>query len=111
MSQYPDKDPAVMYEMARDTLEKQLGSIDSLDAKLGAFFAVGSGLVGIVAALVALNPNGFRYGLAIVVVVARIYSALAAACLFGMWPLNGGGGPLITGVYSSHTGLPERDGK
>src|SRR5258708_16355420 len=105
MSQYPDKDPAVMYEMARDTLEKQLGSIDSLDAKLGAFFAVGSGLVGIVAALFAVKPNGFRYGLAIVVGVACIYAALAAGCLIGMWPLRWVGGALLAGVFSDDPSL------
>lgn len=51
----PLPDPQLAYDTARDQLSYQLAAADSIVAKGGTFFAVGSTLVGV--ALLALRPG------------------------------------------------------
>ena len=57
---YPDGDPHLVYEVARDYLTAQLSFVDALDAKLGVFFTGASGLLGVAAAILALAPPASR---------------------------------------------------
>jgi hypothetical protein len=52
---YPDRDPQLFYELARDRLATQLATIDALDSKIGLLFSLASGLLGILAAVFAVN--------------------------------------------------------
>lgn len=55
---YPDRDPGFFFEIARDRLVTQLESIGSLDNKIGLLFSLGSALLGILAAVFAVRPEG-----------------------------------------------------
>lgn len=52
---YPDRDPALLFELARDRLNNQLSTIDGLDSKIGLLFGLSSGLLATLAAVVALR--------------------------------------------------------
>ena len=54
---YPDASPDLMLSIARERLERQLCFLDALDNKLATLFAAGSGLLGILAAILALRPS------------------------------------------------------
>jgi hypothetical protein len=58
---FPASDPELMYDLARARLDRQLGVVDSIDAKLSGFFAAGSALLGIVAAIYAIRPSTFEW--------------------------------------------------
>ncbi|UCH86862.1 MAG: hypothetical protein JSU97_00095, partial [Dehalococcoidia bacterium] len=54
---YPQLSPDLMLSIARERLARQLSFLDSLDTKLGTLFAASSGLLGILAAILALRPS------------------------------------------------------
>ena len=55
--EYPDASADLMLSIARERLERQLSFLDALDNKLATLFAAGSGLLGILAAILALRPS------------------------------------------------------
>lgn len=58
---FPDRDPQLFYELAKDQLSTQLGSIDAVDNKLGLLFSVSSALMGILVAVFAVRgPAAFH---------------------------------------------------
>jgi hypothetical protein len=100
---FPPADPEVMYDLARNRFDSQLAAVESLDAKLAAFFGVGSALLGIVAAIYAIKPAAFAAGGWLVLALAMIvYVALAAACLAGMAPRVWDVGPAMEAIYNDH---------
>lgn len=54
-SVFPDRDPQLMFEVAKDRLSNQLSFIDALDAKLAVLVSVASALLAIAAAVFALH--------------------------------------------------------
>ncbi|TMD04482.1 MAG: hypothetical protein E6J01_13040 [Chloroflexi bacterium] len=94
-------DPQPMYDLTRDQLTSQMSSVDSLDAKLGLFLAVGSGLVSIVAAVVALRPSTHP-NLWPLVLCAIPYVLLAGVTLFGLRPRKWGKGPKASDVAKGY---------
>jgi hypothetical protein len=96
---YPPTDPEVMYDLARDRLDRQLGSIDAVDAKLGINFSIGSGLIGVAAGVYALNP---ATGWPPVVSTTVLYVALTCVCLLGLRLRKWRTGPQIEQVYQDH---------
>jgi hypothetical protein len=71
---YPDRDPGLFYELARDRLAMQLGSIDALDSKIGLLISLASGLMGLLAAVFALRGEQPDSGeLALIGVATLVY--------------------------------------
>jgi hypothetical protein len=56
-SGYPERDPDLLYDLARDRLAVQLSSIDAVDNKIGLLASLASALMGILAAVVALRGH------------------------------------------------------
>jgi hypothetical protein len=100
---FPPADPEVMYDLARSRFDSQLAAVDGIDAKLAAFFGVGSALLGIIAAIYAIRPAAFPAGGWLVLELAVIvYVILAAACLAGMAPRVWDVGPAMEAIYNDH---------
>lgn len=59
---YPDSDPQVFYELARERLAIQLDSLDAVDNKIGLLFSTSTALLGILAAVLALKRNTLGSG-------------------------------------------------
>jgi hypothetical protein len=57
--EYPDRDPQLFYELARDRHAAQVDALNSLDTKLAFFLTSSSALLGILVAIYALRPNAF----------------------------------------------------
>lgn len=80
---FPDADGSVMLEVTQRRLDAQQSSIDAIDTKVGVAFAVSSGLIGILAAVLSTKGghitvlDGILTGLAAASFVAL---ALAAFC-------------------------------
>jgi hypothetical protein len=55
-AEQPPRDPRLILDLASAQLNLQLGAVDSLEAKAGVFFGVGSALMGILVGVVALRP-------------------------------------------------------
>jgi hypothetical protein len=81
---FPQRDPDLFFELARDRLNTQLSSIDALDSKIGVLFSLSSGLLGILAAVVALRSAGEEaisrpvWGLLVAAGVAYAFVACSA---------------------------------
>lgn len=100
---FPSTDPEVIYDLARARFDRQLTSVDGLDAKLSGFFAAGSALLGIVAAIYAIRPQTFRWGGVIVLTLsAFVWALLAAACLFSLKPREWESGPKMEDIYEDY---------
>ena len=87
-------DPEPMYELTRDQLATQLSFVDALDTKIGLFLSVGSGLVGILAAVLALHPSSIGHpDFRALVACVGAYILVAGAGGFGLWSRAWGLGP------------------
>lgn len=58
-SDFPNRSPDLFYDLARERLSTQLGTIDALDNKIGLLFSLGSALLGIIAAVFAVRTDDF----------------------------------------------------
>jgi hypothetical protein len=85
-SAYPDRDPDLFYELARDRLEMQLTTIDALDNKIGLLVSLASGLLGILAAVFALSAtrNDEAVGVTQLCVLAVAAVAYVVVAWFGI---------------------------
>jgi hypothetical protein len=71
--------------VARDRLDWQLQFLDGLDTRLGLFLSVGTGLIAVVGALVAIDWARFGWqGLLALAVVVASYAALAFFSITGL---------------------------
>jgi hypothetical protein len=55
---YPDRDPQLFYELAKERLAAQLEFVDAVDNKLGILVSIASALMGILVAVVAVRESG-----------------------------------------------------
>ena|ERR1700682_359438 len=79
-------DPQPMYDLTRDQLTTQLSFVDGLDSKLGLLLSVGSGLLGILAAVFALRaPNSPHPDFRALLVCTAAYLFLVGITGFGLW--------------------------
>lgn len=92
--EYPDASADLMLSIARERLERQLSFLDALDNKLATLFAAGSGLLGILAAILALRPSEAEPGGWVALAVAG--TAFAVIAYHGISQL--GPRPFDTGV-------------
>jgi hypothetical protein len=84
LSDYPDREPDLFFELARERLNTQLSTIDALDGKIGLLFSLASGLLGILAAVLALRSatgedSISRAALAVVIAAGIAYCVVAYA--------------------------------
>jgi hypothetical protein len=91
---FPDYDPGIWYELAKDALDTQLAFVDAIDAKLGSFLGTGSALVAILAAVYALKPDVVKdaqvHALAL---AAFFYVVLAVISMAALMSRKWGTGP------------------
>jgi hypothetical protein len=64
-----ESDPAAIYELSRDALALQLQAADGLDAKVATLMAVGSALLGVMAAVLVVRPQSHETTTALTIVV------------------------------------------
>jgi hypothetical protein len=81
MADFPDCDPQVFYELARDRLSTQLSIIDALDDKIGLLAGLASGLLGILAAVFALSAEASAAQLVVLVGATVAYGYVATESL------------------------------
>jgi len=80
----PPQDPALPFELATAKLDRQLASVDALDAKLGNLFAWGGAALTVLTAVLALRPGTFGGVRAWVFFLAvAVYALLLADTLKG----------------------------
>jgi hypothetical protein len=107
---FPSTDPDVIYDLARARFDRQLTDVDGLDAKLSGFFAAGSTLLGIVAAIYAIRPQTFQWGGVVVLSLAvLVWALLAAACLFSLGPREWQTGPKMDQVYDDYLKYEQKE--
>jgi hypothetical protein len=71
-------DPQVLVDLAHDQLVLQLGFVDAVDNKLGLLLSVGSGLLGILAAVLTLRQHPLSgLGIWVLALTGLAYVALA----------------------------------
>lgn len=99
-SGFPDRDPDVFYELAKDRLAAQLALIDALDNKIGLLFSLSSGLLGILAGVLALR--GGQLDLADWITVGAstgVYVLVAFWCQRAYFGRDWDAGPSLQEVY------------
>src|SRR5437660_3325901 len=77
-SAYPERDPDVYYDLARERLAVQLETLDAIDNKVGLLFSTSSALLGILAAVFALKPD--RLGLLEYVALGAFVALYLVVC-------------------------------
>src|SRR5919201_2439806 len=92
----PSPDLDLMYRIARARLDWQLQFLDSHDAKLGLFLAVGTGVIAIAAALVTIHFKPL--GIAALAVAIGAYGSLVWYTLVGLRVTKWATGPEIDAV-------------
>ena len=106
---YPNRDPQLMLDLARDQLSVQLAAGDAADAKLSGLIGWGAGAPGILAAVLALKPASF-HGLEIIslALVVVTYSVLAVIVFLALSRKSWNLGPKMDQVWDDHFALTER---
>lgn len=102
-SDYPDRDPGLFLELARDRLNTQLSAIDALDGKIGLLFSLASGLLGILAAVLALRAATSALLALVPTVVAYCVVAYAgvSAYLTRTWKIGPDLGDVWNGLWKA----------
>jgi hypothetical protein len=75
-------DPTLLTDLARDQLGYLLGSADAAETKTGIFFGVGSTLVGLLVAIVALKPPRTPWSIGCASGAGATYLTLTVFCLW-----------------------------
>jgi hypothetical protein len=106
---YPNRNPDLMYEVARDHLTGQLAAADAADAKLGMLVGWGSAAPGIFAAVLALRPTAFHAVETLLLVGTGVaYLILAVIVYLALSRKKWGLGPNLRQVWRDHLGKDER---
>lgn len=107
---YPDREPTLFLELARDRLATQLSFIDAVDAKLANAFSIASALLGVLAAVYALQPDPFRAdGIALLAISGGAYLVIAERSVRGLWKRRWAVGPKLENVWADLFQRTERD--
>jgi hypothetical protein len=81
----PGGDPSLLIDLARDQLGYQQGAADAAETKVGIYFGVGSTLLGVLVAIVALKPPHTFWTITAACAVTASYVALTVASLSAYW--------------------------
>ena len=101
-------DPRILLDIAREELQTQLSFIDALDSKVATMFAVGSGLLGLLAAVFAVQPeNVDREALVVVSVAGFYYAVLTVTSLIALWVKEFKIGPHLPSIWQDAQEKPE----
>jgi hypothetical protein len=94
--QFPDRDPAIWYELSKDALDRQLSFVDAIDAKVGGLLGSGSALLGILVAVYALKTDAVKQTQISWLIGASIfYGVLALASFVTLMRHTWGTGPSV----------------
>jgi hypothetical protein len=97
---YPDRDPQLFYELARDRHTAQASLLDSLDSKLGLLLAASSALLSILVAVYALRPSAFDTGAFLLLFAsAAVRLLLSVFALQAIWPRGWESGPKLADIF------------
>ncbi len=95
-------DADLLYDFARSRLELQKGAIDSIDAKVGVIFSVGSAEIGALAAFLALNSHP-KPGVPLVLAASfASYVVLAGISARVLWTRHWFQGPRMAEVVEAY---------
>jgi hypothetical protein len=98
-------DADLLYDFANSRLELQKGAIDSIDAKVGVIFSVGSAEIGALAAFLALNSHP-KPGVPLVLAASfASYFVLAGISARVLWSRNWVQGPRMAEVVEAYRTL------
>jgi hypothetical protein len=98
---YPDRDPQMFYELARDRLSIQLEAIDAVDNKIGLLASLASALMGILAAVVALRGHPLhRPEIVVIVLSAFVYVRISIHAIRAYFSRSWKAGPELTKVWA-----------
>ena len=107
---FPQGDPELIYDLAGTRLDRQIGAVDSIDAKLSGYFAAGSALLGLVAAIYAIRPSTFEWsGAAVLAATVLLWASLATFSILGLRPRKWKSGPEMKDVYADYMKYGDRD--
>lgn len=81
-SENPQQDPQLPWDSANALLERQLGTADALDSKIGNLFTWGGASLGVMLAVLALRPGNFRGISLVAFILAAVAYALLAVVTF-----------------------------
>jgi hypothetical protein len=103
--EYPNRDPQMFYELARDRHATRAASLQALDNKLSFFLSSSSALIGILVAVYALRPNAFHVlGLTFLSISIAAWALLTIAVLTAYKPRPLKSGPKLPNVFALHFG-------
>jgi hypothetical protein len=98
--EYPERDPQLFYELARDRHASQADALTALDAKLGLFVATSGALISIVIAVYAIRPNAFHgAALALLAASGLAWLLLTGVTLYAFQARKWKSGPLLPEVF------------
>jgi len=102
---FPDRDPQLFYELARDRHAAQADSLQALDNKLSFFLSSSSPLVGVLVAVYALRPNAFHaLGLTLLSAGIGAWLLLTIAAVDAFRHRRWRSGPQLPYVFDLHFG-------
>jgi hypothetical protein len=100
---YPDRDPQLFYELARDRHAAQADVLASLDSKLTFYLSASGGLLGILVAVFALRPDAFdAAGLVLTIASGLAWLLLTGTALKSLGLVRWKAGPKLDEVSESY---------
>lgn len=110
-TEYPDAEPDLMYELARDRLAVQVLSVDALDGRLGAVVGWGSIVALFVAGVLVFRHSPLNDGTVqfFLVLGGGAYTILLLVCLSALLPRRWLANPNLDQVWREHHRLPVHD--
>ncbi len=101
--EYPDRDPQMFYELARERHAAQAETLSVLDGKLGLLLSTSSARLGILVAVYALRPSAFdATAKTLFVASGAAWVVLAAFAVHALWHRPWKSGPLLQKVFNLH---------
>src|SRR6266511_684895 len=98
---YPERDPDLFYELARDRLSVQLEAIDAVDNKMGLLASLASALMGILAAVVALRGRSLDTAEIVVILLsALVYLRISYYAIRAYFSRSWKTGPTLKNVWA-----------
>ena len=99
---YPDRDPQLFYELAKDRLATQLGIIDAVNNKIGLLVSLASALMGILVAVFALRANAFGAAeYAVISISGLLYLIVATTSAYAYFSRSWEIGPGLRQIWDS----------
>jgi len=103
------QDADLLYDFARSLLDLQKGAIDSIDAKVGVIFSVGSAEIGALAAFLALGSSAPKPVEPVLLALSfASYVVLAGVSARDLWTRGWYYGPEVNEVVASYATLEKK---